>query len=65
MPLDVTLFDREDLYATVMLFYIKSGKKFWVIGDSLGGVSLHMFNGTFVSRGLASKGSISSLDRFG
>ena len=65
MPLDVTLFDKEDLYATSILFYIKSGKKYWVIGDSHGGVSMHMFNGTFVNRGLTNKGHVNSLDRFG
>lgn len=51
--------------ATSLIFYVRSGTKYWLIGDSAGGISLHHFNGTFLKRGLASAAPITALDRFG
>lgn len=59
------LFVNADVAATSLIFYVRSGTKYWLIGDSVGGISLHHFNGTFLKRGLAASSSISALDRFG
>jgi len=57
--------DRIHHPATSLLYYVKSGKKFWVVGDQEGGISLHMLNGTAIKRGEVTKGKVTSLDRFG
>lgn len=66
-PIDAenTLFEDESVFPTSAQFYSKSGKKFWVVADSLGGVSLHQFNGTLERRGETENGHIYQLDRHG
>jgi len=51
--------------ATCILHYIKSGQKNWVVGDSLGGVSFHHMNGTWLKRTESLGYPITSLDRLG
>ena len=50
---------------TTLIHYVKTGKKFWVIGDSLGNLSMHLINGTFSKLSELNLGPINSLDRFG
>ena len=59
-PIDAenTLFEDGSVYPTSAQFYSKSGKKYWIVGDSVGGVSLHMFNGTLERRGETEHGYI-------
>lgn len=48
-----------------IIFYMKTGKKYWVTGDARGGIGLHLFNGTQSKRLDTGKGNIVALDRFG
>jgi hypothetical protein len=59
------LYLDKDVEATAVLFYVRSGVKYWMVGDSKGGISLHHFNGTFLKRGETGKAPITALDRFG
>ena len=59
------LFIDANVTATSLIFYVRSGTKYWLLGDSAGGISLHHFNGTFLKRNSASTAPITALDRFG
>ena len=58
-------FLNENVTATSLIFYVRSGTKYWLVGDSAGGISLHHFNGTFLKRGQAAESPVRALDRFG
>ncbi|CAG9318363.1 unnamed protein product [Blepharisma stoltei] len=66
---NITKENEDDLYAGInassMIYYVKTGKKSWVIGDEKGGLSIHSFNGTFLKRVETGFGEILSMDRFG
>lgn len=57
--------DLHTPYPTSLLHYVKTGKKFWIIGDQSGTISLHLFNGTYSKSNSINFGSIISLERFG
>lgn len=48
-----------------LLHYVKTGKKFWVVGDRDGTLSLHLFNGTLSKYNQSKFGGIVALERFG
>lgn len=50
---------------TALLYYVKTGKKFWVIGDNDGTLFMHMLNGTMTKHTHSNLGKITSLERFG
>lgn len=50
---------------TALLHYVKTGKKFWIVGDRDGSISLHLFNGTFSKTNSGNFGGIVALERFG
>lgn len=51
------------LTPTAFTNYMRMGKKYWIVGDSQGGISLYSETGEFRERGLTGLSSISSLDR--
>lgn len=55
----------SDYDISALLFFMKTGKKYWITADTTGGIGLHMFNGTLTKRVETHKGAIHSLDRFG
>jgi hypothetical protein len=55
----------KDADITSILFYIRAGRKHWVVGDSQGLISLLDFNGTVIGTGETYRGQINSFDRFG
>jgi hypothetical protein len=59
------LYTDSETRATAVIFYVRGGVRYWVIGDSKGGISLHHYNGTFIRRDETGKGPIVALDRFG
>lgn len=48
---------------TAFTDYVRMGKKYWVVGDSQGGISLYSDTGEFKDRGLTGLSTITSLDR--
>ena len=50
---------------TTLMYYVKTGNKYWLIGDLLGNINMHLFNGTFFKEIDLSLGKITSMDRFG
>lgn len=50
---------------TSLIFYVKSGKKHWIVGDSEGKLSMHLMNGTFVKQENLNFGKITAIERFG
>ena len=48
-----------------ILYYVKTGKKYWIIGDEEGVIHVHLMNGTLYKQINTNLGSITSLDRFG
>lgn len=59
------LFLDPETLPTAVILYVKSGMKYWIIGDSKGGISIHHYNGTFYRRENVEKGAIRAFDRFG
>ena len=59
------LYSDETAYATSAMFYVRGGVRYWVLGDSKGGINLHHSNGTFFKRDDIGKGPVVALDRFG
>ena len=50
---------------TSLLFYVKTGKKYWVIGDQEGIINMHLLNGTYFKETPTNLGEIKTLERFG
>lgn len=52
-------------YPTSIIYYVKTGKKYWVIGDAYSELSVHLFNSTLYKHINLNLGPITSLERFG
>ena len=50
---------------TSLIYYVKTGKKYWAVGDSAGVLSMHLLNGTLFKQTEIGFGAINSLERFG
>lgn len=48
-----------------MIYYVRMGKKYWMVGDDMGGLSLHNLNGTLVKRAEIGNEPVAAMDRFG
>jgi hypothetical protein len=48
-----------------MIYYVRMGKKYWMVGDEIGGLSLHHLNGTLVKRTEIGNEPVAAMDRFG
>jgi hypothetical protein len=53
------------LHPTSLIHYVKTGKKFWVLGDKEGLINLYLLNGTLSKQSSNKGGPITSLERFG
>lgn len=52
-------------HPTSLIHYVKTGKKFWVIGDNDGFINLYLLNGTLSKQSSNKGGPVINLERFG
>ena len=60
---EISLFNDSSLSATSAIDYSYNNKKYWVFGDSKGGISLFTSSGEFKSRGVTEFSSIAHIDK--
>lgn len=68
MQFELRLVSNDEIVAngpTALIYYVKTGKKYWVLGDSAGVLSMHLMNGTLFKQTEIGFGGINSLERFG
>ena len=62
---DVLLFDNSDIKPTAFTQYIRLGKKQWIVGDSIGNITVVLANGEILGRANGKVGPIQFFDKSG